>query len=277
MAFSLWKQHGYPILSVDSRKVYRGADIGTNKYTMLGFMKENPTMLVGGLDFLDPDEDISAYVYQQYAYNWLKDHENEIRRAGGLVMHGGTGLYLDAILEGKSLLQPKNTDLRADLEKLSVSELQASVRIHNLDRYATMNESDKKNPRRLIRAIENKTAVAEKSVEIPSLIQDATKIWQITSLPRQEIYDIINARVLTYFRVGWLAEVETLLERWGSDAPALRMMGYRQVVTFMKEHDDWKLLASENSAEFQAVIADIQREHRRYAKRQETWLKKYQR
>ena len=99
MAQALWEQYHYPILSVDSRKVYKGADIGTNKYTMLKFLKENPEILVGGLDFLEPNQDVSVFIYQSYVYNWIADHEIEIKDAGGLIIHGGTGLYLDAILE----------------------------------------------------------------------------------------------------------------------------------------------------------------------------------
>lgn len=275
IAFGLWQKYGYPILSVDSRKVYKGADIGTNKYTMQGFMKENPTMLVGGLDFLEPDEDVSAHIYQQYVYGWLAEYEQEIRKADGLVLHGGTGLYLDAILEGKSLLSPKNMPLRLELERLSLPELQAAVRMYNLERYAGMNESDKKNPRRLIRVIENKSVDVEKKVAVPAILQEAEKKWNLTSTSREEIYAIINARVLTYFTVGWLAEVESLLEKYGPKAQALQMMGYRQVVSFIETYPNYKELAEGASPEFEAMVVEIQQEHRRYAKRQETWLKKY--
>lgn len=281
IAQSLWEKYHYPILSVDSRKVYKGADIGTNKLSLLTFRRAHPEVLVGGIDFLEPNEEISAYLYQQHVYAWLSEHQEEIKEAGGIILHGGTGLYLDAILEGKSLLSAKDTVLRDQLSLLSVEQLQEKAEVVASARYKLLNESDRMNPRRLVRVIENAKQETDKMKASNKIKLDvewfcrATRDWMIHIPPRAELYEIINKRVYTYLKEGWLAEVAELLRSFGPYASALRMMGYRQVVNFMQVNEDWQQQVMENSPQFQEMIADIQREHRRYAKRQETWARKY--
>lgn len=277
LAFSLWQQYGYPILSVDSRKVYKFADIGTNKYTMVNFIKSNPSMTVAGIDFLEPTEEISAYIYQQYVYDWLNKNEALLRERGGLIIHGGTGLYLDSILEGHGLLAEKDEFLRSELNALSLAELQEKARQNAKEKYALLNESDRSNPRRLIRLIENAIQkILPEKAEVPLVLQEMKKIWHLPTIEREQAYQIINERVWTYVDLGWLDEVANLLKKYGENIPALQMMGYRQLVKFMKENSNWQELARTKAQVFIDVIALIQQEHRRYAKRQVTWGKKYQ-
>ncbi len=278
IAQDLWEKYHYPILSVDSRKVYTGADIGTNKLSILSFLSKNQTVLFGGIDFVSPDEKISVYDYQQYVYKWVETHFDEIKNAGGLIIHGGTGLYLDAILEGKSLLAKKNELLRAELEKFSLEELQIRAKKDNLEGYTKLNESDNKNPRRLIRVIENvgvENGPRFSSIAIEDIFYNSKKIWHIQLPKRDELAIKINERVFKYFEEGWIKEVEQLLKKYSLNAPALQMMGYKQLVNFMSTHSNYQDLIDENSPKFLEIVAEIQREHRRYSKRQETWAKKY--
>lgn len=275
-AFALWKQYRYPILSVDSRKVYKGADIGTNKYTMLRFIEENPSMVVGGIDFLSPNEAVSVYIYQQYAYKWITEHEQVIRERGGLIIHGGTGLYLDALLEGRSLLSQKNEELRNSLKDASVAQLQERANTVSPTLLAGLNQSDRMNPRRLIRVIEHAIAPEKETpVVVPAVLTDLQQIWHLPQISRELLYPIINARVETYFSLGWMDEVRSLHSTYGADAAALQMMGYKQLLSFLQSTSDCDKEMRDGSPRFIAMVADIQQEHRRYAKRQETWAKKY--
>lgn len=284
MAQAMWEKTGYPILSVDSRKVYKGADIGTNKVGLLEFTSTHPEVLVGGIDFREPDEEISVYVYQQEVFRWVEEHHEAIQAAGGMILHGGTGLYLDAILEGNSLLSPRDAGLREELEKLDLSGLQSRAQCVAQKNYELMNPSDQQNPRRLVRLIENAT-MGEFSMEkdeswssppLSQVLAQSTRIWHIDIPPRAELWEVINARVHKYYEEGWLDEVDTLLKRYGPIAPALLMMGYRQLVAFMQANEDWRILVEHNDMKFQLVTQQIQLTHRQYAKRQETWAKKYQ-
>jgi tRNA dimethylallyltransferase len=276
LAISLWEKYGYPLLSVDSRKVYRGADIGTNKLITLNFIKNNPTALVGGLDIVDPNEPMSAYIYQQHVYKWLTTNEAAIRKAGGLVLHGGTGLYFDAILQGLSLLSPADDALRAELSLLNLELLQLRAKAVNAERFSQLNDSDRQNSRRLIRVIENASLPSNDQVKtfVHPIFADAEYIKYPLTTDRESLYEGMNTRVYRYLEEGWLEEVANLRKVWGDTAPALQMMGYRQLVTFMQNNENWRELAQVNAKEFLSVIETIQQEHRRYAKRQITWGKR---
>jgi len=283
LAQALWEKTHYPILSVDSRKVYQGADIGTNKLSLLNFMQAHPNVLVGGIDFVEPNDDTSVYIYQQKVFSWVEKYGGKILAAGGLIVHGGTGLYLDAILEGKSLLAPKNEDLRAELEKLPVLELQSRAKKESSSTYEKMNASDRLNPRRLIRVIENVALPTIKDTKdngwsapsVQKVLATSKRVWQINIPLREVLWPIINERVHQYYKEEWLDETWKLLGRYGPSAPALKMMGYRQLVEFMIANENWRDLAADDDPKFQAVTQQIQLAHRQYAKRQETWAKKY--
>ncbi len=243
---------------------------------MVNFIKSNPSMTVAGIDFLEPTEEISAYIYQQYVYDWLNKNEALLRERGGLIIHGGTGLYLDSILEGHGLLAEKDEFLRSELNALSLAELQEKAKQSAKEKFASLNESDRGNPRRLIRLIENAMQkIAPEKAEVPLVLQEMKKIWHLPTIEREQAYQIINERVLTYIELGWLDEVVSLLAKYGAAAPALQMMGYRQLVKFMTENHNWQQLVDDRMPQFDAVLSEIQREHRRYAKRQITWGKKY--
>ncbi|MCC7303821.1 hypothetical protein IT418_00155 [bacterium] len=276
MAQTLWEKYRYPILSVDSRKVYKGADIGTNKLEILAFQRSHPEVLFGGVDFLEPNQEVSVYIYQQYVYNWVAQNCEEIKNAGGLILHGGTGLYLDAILEGRSLLSKRNDTLRNALLGLSIENLQKKAKKINPVGFERLNNSDAKNPRRLIRVIENEKNenIGINTVE-SNLFKNATKIWHDSRPGRKALYEKINERVHRYFSEGWFKEVLWLLGTYGKDTPALKMMGYKQIVNFMMENATWEQLIADDMPQYETLIATIQREHRRYAKRQETWGRKY--
>lgn len=278
-AQELWSLYGYPIVSVDSRKVYVGMDIGTNKLEALRFMTENPGVLYGGLDLITPAQTISVYEYQQHIYSWISKHEDAIRTAGGLILHGGTGLYLDALLTGLDSDVPRDDEFRKEAATLSVEELQGIAQKVAPDRYARLNESDVRNPRRLVRVIENgrTKGVSKNSLgkRPPSILQEAEHVWYDLETNRDSLYTNIDARVARYIEEGWLHEVETLLEAYGPTAPGLQVMGYKELVGFMTSNANWRELVDKKSQTFEAVLGAIRQQHRNYAKRQITWGKKY--
>jgi tRNA dimethylallyltransferase len=250
---------------------------------LLEFSQAHPEVLVGGIDFRNPDEEVSVYLYQQEVFRWVQVHGEEIIKTGGLILHGGTGLYLDAILEGKSLLAPRDEALRARLEQLSVPELQNEATKVASEAYKKLNESDQLNPRRLVRVVENALNVnvtngkdeVWDSENVQKVFAQSKKVWQINIPPRDVLWPIINARVFKYYEEGWLDEVEGLLWQYGATAPALCMMGYRQLVEFILANENWRELVQNNDNRFQLVTQGIQLAHRQYAKRQETWARKY--
>jgi tRNA dimethylallyltransferase len=149
LGIRLAKYLGGEIVSADSRQVYRGLDLGSGKITpaQAGTVKHHL------IDVAEVSEYYSLAQYQRAAYSAI----DSIAAAGKkLLLVGGTGLYISAIVEGYELVDvPPNDPLRVELENLPLLEL--AERLEKSDPDAA-SRVDKSNRRRLIRAIEIATA-----------------------------------------------------------------------------------------------------------------------
>ncbi|MFZ2983489.1 MAG: tRNA (adenosine(37)-N6)-dimethylallyltransferase MiaA, partial [Minisyncoccia bacterium] len=133
---------GGEVISVDSRQVYRGLDIGTEKITSAE-MQGVPHHLI---DIRNPQENYSAGDFATDATRLI----SEISGRGKLpILAGGTHFYFDALLHGLPARVDTNPLLRDELEKLSTEELYELVRAKDTRR---ADELDPHNRRRLIRA-----------------------------------------------------------------------------------------------------------------------------
>lgn len=217
------------LVSADSRQVYRGMDIGTGKErdplpgadgvpTLLGV----PQHLI---DVVEPDQPFSLADWQRRAFGVIAD----ILGRGKLpILVGGTGLYVKAVVDALDLPDaPPDPALRRRLEKKTTAELLWELR--DLDP-AKAKTIDRKNKRRLIRAIEIARAASEKK-------GSSGKDWphydvlQIgIDLPREELYRRIDARVEEQMARGLAQEVAGLVKTYGKKLPALSGIGYRELV-----------------------------------------------
>ncbi len=171
---------------------------------------------------------------------------------------GGSGLYLRALTDGLSILPPAHSGLRARLEQCSEEEL--FVRLARLDS-ATARRIDRRNKRRLIRAVEvcllSGRPISEARQRPPG---GAAPAGVFLFRERAELYERINVRVEKMFTDGVVEEVRALGE---VGATAGQTLGWRQIRA---------LLAGELSEV--DCIASIQQSTRRYAKRQLTWFQR---
>jgi tRNA dimethylallyltransferase len=145
------------IISCDSRQVYRGLDIGTGKLpsNYESLKKENNFWKIDGvktwqLDVADPRKRYSVFD------NLLDTKKiiNQLIQEGKLpIIVGGTGLYIKALIEGLDQ-EIIDNDLRTTLEKKSLEELQEDLKRNSLKSWEELTEPDKKNKRRLTRALE---------------------------------------------------------------------------------------------------------------------------
>lgn len=236
LGVKLAKKYNGEIISADSRQVYKGMDIGTGKDKA-----EYGDIPVWGVDLVDPDYNFNVSDFVKFASEKIA----EIQKRGKLpIIVGGTILYIKSLLHPPETLHiPQNAKLRAELNKLSIDELQKKLGASRL------NASDFNNPRRLIRAIEisqtnNKpTSRPDYSYKIISLIA-----------PLASIYGWIDRRVDERLKQGAAAEVEQLLaEGFSLDLPSFTATGYREV----ESPELWK------------------QKERQYAKRQITFIKKF--
>ncbi len=143
------------IVSADSRQVFRGMDVGTGKDLKEYLIEKGgkkvkvPYHLI---DIASPKTEFNLAKYQKMAYRAIDD----ILRRGKLpILVGGSGLYLQAVIDGYSLSRSRpDENLRKRLEAMDVGKLFVYLRKLNPVATAGLNESDRKNKRRLVRKIE---------------------------------------------------------------------------------------------------------------------------
>ncbi|MAG59581.1 tRNA (adenosine(37)-N6)-dimethylallyltransferase MiaA [Candidatus Woesebacteria bacterium] len=254
LALALAKKFDGELLSADSRQVYKGMDIVTGK----DLPKDGTKIWL--TDLVDPKEEFSVSQWRKEAMKVLKSVWDKKRLP---IVVGGTGLYIRALLDGIGTIDiPPNKSLRDHLSGKTPQELfDILASVDNL-RAAGMNQSDRKNPRRLLRAIEISHWEQDKSKGRDK----GNNQWDIfmIGLKTDELGKSIEKRVKGLVEEGALDEVKRLIKggtHW--DAQSMTGIGYRKFRDFF----DGKISLEE--VERQWVQADLQ-----YAKRQMTWFKK---
>ncbi|HEX9751453.1 MAG TPA: tRNA (adenosine(37)-N6)-dimethylallyltransferase MiaA [candidate division Zixibacteria bacterium] len=252
---------GATLLSVDSRKIYRGLDIGT--------AKPSPEIIrrydYGLIDCADPVESFSAGRFVAEARRII----SERRAAGGdVILVGGTGFYLDALIRGLPDLPDIAPAVRRSiLDQAAESGWDAiydEVRQVDPAFVSAIHPADQT---RLLRAAE---LYRQTHRPISDWLETARRNpapWPIIVCEirhdRVRLYERIERRSRHMVEQGLFAEVETLLQSGVPlEAPGLNTVGYREATRFL--HGD----LSRDQA-----IAAIIRNSRRYAKRQLTWFR----
>lgn len=244
LAIELARRFDGEIIAADSRTVYRGMDIGTAKPTA----EERQGIPHYGLDVIEPGGQFTAYDFQQLAKNLVTGIAGRNKLP---IIVGGTGLYIDAFLYD-FVFRPKPDDaVRADLQLLSISELQKRILAAGLEF-----PENAQNPRHLRRLLEAGAAPAQPKIPRPNTLVLGLRV------PRDRLEQRITERVETMFASGLINEVKTLLDRYG-DVEALRAPGYKAVGAYVRGEIDLK------EAKRRFIRDDL-----RLAKRQRTWFKR---
>jgi tRNA dimethylallyltransferase len=280
VALRLARENNGELINADSRQIYKYLDIGTDKRIktlsskfefrddeelrpdmMFGYLKSEEPYLIDGIpmhliSFVNPDERFDVHTYQKLAYLFIDD---VLSRGKTPVLVGGTGLYVNAVTKGYLFTENETSNemQREELEDLSVEEL-----IMKVDRevYESMNESDQKNPRRLIRAIER----GETSKQTGnSLIEKYDFELIFPEYNWDDLKQKIRTRVIEMVEDGIVEEVEKVLEMgYPRNSVALQGIGYREVLEFL-----------DGEISKDVMIERIQTTHIQYARRQKTWFK----
>jgi tRNA dimethylallyltransferase len=255
LSVELAKAVGGEVISADSRQVYRGLDIGTGKVTK----REARGIPHHLINIASPKKHISVDVWKKKAEKALN---NIIKRGKTPIVCGGTGLYVDTLLRGLSFptVSP-NLALRKRLEKKPVEELY--VLLKKLDPTRARN-IDRRNPRRLIRAIE----IAKALGHVPSkkIIPPPYQIdWIGINPPDTILKKNIHHRLLARLSHGMVAEAKKL-HRTGLSYKRMRDLGleYRFLADLLEHHTPKK-----------AFVDSLEQAIWQYAKRQRTWWKRY--
>jgi tRNA dimethylallyltransferase len=248
------------VVSADSRYLYRGMDIGTDKPAPEA-RAEVPHHLI---DILDPRDDYSLALYQRDAYQAIAG----VHARGRVpILAGGTPLYIRAVLEGWRIPPaPPDPELRARLELRAREEGPESLhRELALVDPAAAARIPPENVRRVIRALEIYAKTGRPMIELEGRRPPPWRVLILgLTLPRDELYRRIDERVERQIERGLVEEVRRLLEAGvPPHAPALTALGYRQIVTYLQ-----------GECSLEEAIERIKYDTHRYARHQMTWLRR---
>jgi tRNA dimethylallyltransferase len=261
LAIELASLLGAELINADSMQVYRGMDIGTAKLPM-SERKGIPHHII---DIVDPDQEFNAALFRSHAIPIIDDLG---RKDIPIIVVGGTGLYVKALLGGLFTCPPSQRELRQKLweewedkgstylyERLCEVDSKAAERIRPTDTI------------RIIRALEvvdlTGRPFSELTEEHGFSDRRFSPLHLALFVDREVLYDRINSRTLSMIDAGLIREVEGLLAMgYGPELKPMKAIGYRHIVGYLK--GDWDL---------DEAVRLIQRDTRRYAKRQNTWFR----
>ncbi len=262
LAFSIAKDFNGTLVSADSVQVFKGLDIISGKdlpqnYSYhAGYFTHNGSPSICLLDVIDPTQPFSISDYYHYATEKIQEINSERRLP---VVVGGSGLYIEVLLNGLKTNSKPDTKLRKKLEGMDVVDLQKLIPESILE---VMNDSDIKNPRRLIRKFESVThkppIINHQSPSYESLVLGLR-------LDRDKLKERIDIRVSERIQNGAVKEAEKLFEKYEKLTQQVRdANGYKQLFSYLNGE------ISLDEATSRWKISEY-----RHAKNQMTWFEKY--
>ena len=263
LAVELAKKYDGEVLSCDSMQIYRGMEIGTAAPT-ISEMQGVAHHMIGAAS---PKEDFSVGKYIELAEPILQDI---LSRGKTCVVCGGTGLYADSLLLGRTFAPCPSTGVREKLEAevnhTGIEPVLARLKAVDPESAARLHPSDR---RRIIRALEvyleTGETISEHNRKTKLLPPKHEAVWLGLSFEnRQDLYDRIDLRVEKMLKAGLLDEIRALLSSGvPPTATAMQAIGYKEFVD-----------ALTNGGDIAAAAALVQQRSRNYAKRQLTWLRR---
>ena len=264
MGVALAKRFGGEVVSVDSMQIYRGMTIGTAAPTA----EEMDGVRHHMVAIADPAESWSVARFTEQADLCIGDI---LRRGKCPVLVGGTGLYLDSILSGRTFAPGHSggeirKSLQAELAREGIESLYRQLREIDPETAARLPIRDEK---RILRALE----VYRETGETITAHDARTRLQPpkyraytigLTFRDRADLYARIDRRVDNMVESGLLHEVETLLQSGLPEtATALQAIGYKQFLSVYR-----------GDTPVSEAVAEVKLRSRQYAKRQLTWLRR---
>jgi tRNA dimethylallyltransferase len=247
------------IISADSRQVYRSLNLGTGK-DYADYTIHNINIPYHLIDIAAPGTQYNVFEYQK---DFFKIYHDILERGKTPILCGGTGMYIEAVLEGYKLIQvPVNSDLRKELENKSLEEL-----ITFLQQLKTVHATtDIENKKRAIRAIEIELYYSEHpktGTTFPEINPLIIGVRFDRATERQRITQRLEQRL----KDGMLAEIENLLN---SGLTEDQLVYYGLEYKFLTLHVTEKMSYDEMFTLLNTAI-------HQFAKRQMTWFRRMER
>lgn len=254
--------HG-EVLSCDSMQIYRRMDIGTAKPTP----EETQRVPHHMIDVIGPEEPFSVGRYVEMADPILQDI---LSRGKTCVLCGGTGLYADSLMAGRTFAPYPETGRRQELEALADREGTEAV-LEKL-RAVDPDSAERLHPgnrRRIIRAmevyLETGKTITQHNLETQAVPPKYHPLWiGLDFTDRADLYRRIDRRVDLMMEEGLLDEIQRLLsEGVPPTATSLQAIGYKEPMAALR-----------GEMTMEEAVEKVKQESRRYAKRQLTWFRR---
>ncbi|MBF0161770.1 MAG: tRNA (adenosine(37)-N6)-dimethylallyltransferase MiaA [Magnetococcales bacterium] len=263
LALSLARQFPLEIVNADSVQIYKGLDIGSAKPT-LAEQQQIPHHL---LDLTTPDQPYSADRYREAA--WQVMAECWQRQTIPLFV-GGSGLYFRAVAQGLVLIPPMDPNIRRTIQEQGQQHGWPTLHRHlqqvdpTLATRLSPNDGQRISQGLAVYQATGKPLSQwqqEQPPPPPLTILKLAPLW-----PREQLYSRIQHRFALMLQQGLLEEAQQLLNAgYDLDLPAMKAVGYRQLFPYLT-----------GAISLPEAVERAQRESRRYAKRQMTWLRQEQ-
>lgn len=258
IAIALAKHFSTEIISADSRQCFKELNIAVAKPAPADLQQVHHYFI----DSHSIRDDISAADFEKIA---LAAVDKIFLKNEFAIMVGGTGLYIKAFCEGMDEIPAVDSGIRAsvisDYNNNGIGWLRSEIEKNDPDYFTT---GEMENPQRMMRALEVKLSTGRSIRSFQSKGKKQRNFNIITiglELPREILYERINARVDTMMEIGLLKEAKALLPY--KHLNALQTVGYRELF----DHFDGKITV-------ERAIELIKQNTRHYAKRQLTWFKR---
>jgi tRNA dimethylallyltransferase len=249
LALNLARRRGdVELVSVDSMQVYRGMDIGTAKPTMA----EQAEIHHHVIDLVDPWETFEVHSFQEAVARALADIARRGRRA---VLVGGTGLYLQAVVDGFEIpgrYAEVLADLAADPDTVGLH-----ARLREMDPVAAARVEPG-----------NRRPFSSYGPGVGSYPPTPIRMVGIR-LPQAVVVDRIEGRYREQVAAGFLTEIERLAAGPPLSRTAAQALGYRELLAYVAARD-----AGDPAPDFDEALDEAVRRTRAFARRQRAWFRR---
>ena len=258
LGIQLAKHFNTEIVSADSRQFFKEMEIGTA-------VPSKEELEQASHHFIQHKSIFEPYSVGDFEKEALSLLEDLFQKKDVVVMVGGSGLYVDAVISGLDEFPEVDPEIRSKLnqrlEDEGLQSLQKELKQKDPEYYKSV---DLENPHRLIRALEVCQASGKpfsSFLDKPRAARPFKSFYIGIDAPRETIYERINTRVDLMMEAGLLREAENLYAN--KDLNALQTVGYKELFEYI-----------EGNCTLEFAISEIKKNTRRFAKRQLTWLRK---
>lgn len=258
LSLALAKELKTPIINADSRQIFKEIPIGTAAPT-LDEQKQIEHFFVGSHSIND------YYSAALYESDVIKTLNSIFSRSNVALLTGGSMMYIDAVCKGIDDIPTIREDIRQKykvrLETEGLEQLLVELKRVDSEYYSIV---DKKNYRRVVHALEicNQTGKTYTSFRTSSVSKRPFKIVKIgLNIPREELYERINKRVLSMIDKGLIDEAKRMYPN--KHLTSLNTVGYKELFKYF-----------DGDYDYEETIRRIQSNTRQYMRKQLTWFKK---